>query len=154
QMSPRKLHVEAEGGALRCVRLSDKGMHRWYCGECKTPLGNTMTAKMPFVGVIHSFMDHAASGVSREEALGPAQPVQTETAYGSGAPKQKVSALITVLLRTMTKVLGWQITGAGRPSPFFDAETGAPRAAPEVLDAEARRALDRPPTSSAAAPSS
>lgn len=51
QLAPSKLRVTGELSALQCVRLSAKGMHRWYCGECKTPLGNTLTAGVPFVGL-------------------------------------------------------------------------------------------------------
>src|SRR5687768_13885405 len=57
QMSPGKMRLEIEGDALRCVRLSAEGMHRWYCGECRTPVANTLTALIPFVGVVHTFMD-------------------------------------------------------------------------------------------------
>lgn len=144
QMSPAGLDVEIEGNALRCVRLKDKGLFRWYCGECKTPLANTMTASMPFAGIVHTFMDHASTGMSREDVLGPGQPVQTDAAYGEGAPKQKASALFNVLLRTMTKVLGWKITGKGKVSPFFDAKTGAPKAEPKVLTPEEREKLKNP----------
>src|SRR5687768_2786647 len=96
QMSPGHLTVEIEGDALKCVRLSDQGMHRWYCGECKMPVANTLTPLIPFVGLVQPFMDHASSGVSRDEALGPAKPVQTASAYGEGAPKQKSSAIFNV----------------------------------------------------------
>lgn len=143
QMSPGDMEVEIEGDALACVRLSDKGMHRWYCGECKTPIANTMTASLPFVGVIHTFMDHASSGVGRDELLGVGHAVQTESAYGDGAPKQKASAIFKVVLRTMAMVLGRKITGRGKRTPFFDAKTGAPRATPNVLRAEDRRKLER-----------
>lgn len=46
--------------------------------------------------------------------------------------------------RTMVKVLGWQIRGSGKPSPFFDDKTGEPKAKPRVLSADERKKLDRP----------
>lgn len=101
-----------------------------------------MTGKLPFGGVIHSFMDHAATGVSRDELFGPTKPIQTDSAHGDDAPKQKLRYFVTVMMRTMVKVLGWQITGSGKPSPFFDAKTGAPIATPRVLTADERAALD------------
>jgi hypothetical protein len=142
QTSPGRVQLEIEGEALACVRLSAEGMHRWYCASCKTPIGNTMNAVIPFVGLIHSFMDHASSGVGRDELLGIAHPIQTDSAYGEGAPKQKSSAIFAVLLRTMGKVIGWKITGAGKPSPFFDAKTNAPAATPKVLTPQERGALE------------
>ncbi len=141
QMSPGQLQIDAEAGALACVRLSDKGMHRWYCASCKTPIANTMTAKLPFAGVIHSIMDHAAAGMSRDELFGPTKAIQTDSARGEGAPKQKLRFFVTVMMRTMVKVLGWQITRSGKPSPFFDPKTGAPKATPRVLTPEERAAL-------------
>ncbi|HEY0134646.1 MAG TPA: DUF6151 family protein, partial [Nannocystis sp.] len=56
QMAPGRLKITAGVDALRCVRLSEKGLYRWYCGECRTPIGNTKPP-VPFVGLIHSFMD-------------------------------------------------------------------------------------------------
>lgn len=152
QMSPGHLALEAEEGALACVRLSAEGMHRWYCSACKTPVANTMTAIIPFVGVVHSFMDFASTGVSRDEVLGPGHPVQTATAYGEGAPVQKGSAVFSVLLRTMAMVVGRKIAGRGRVSPFFDPKTKKATAEPKVLTPDERRALA--PTSSAPRPSS
>jgi hypothetical protein len=141
QMSPGKMRLEVEGDALRCVKLTAEGMHRWYCGECRTPIANTLTAIIPFVGVVHSFMDHASGGIARDELLGPAHPVQTATAYGEGAPVQKSSAIFKVLLRTMGMVVGRKILGRGRVSPFFDAKTKEPKVKPQILSLDERRAL-------------
>lgn len=139
QMSPGKMRLEVEGDALRCVKLSAEGMHRWYCGECRTAIANTMTAIIPFVGVVHSVMDLDAG--AREELMGPGHPVQTDTAYGEGAPKQDGSAIFKVLLRTMGMVVGRKILGRGRISPFFDAKTKLPKVTPQVLTLDERRRL-------------
>jgi len=42
---------------LRSMRLSEKGLIRWYAGCCNTPIGNTVNARLPFVGLIHTFID-------------------------------------------------------------------------------------------------
>lgn len=139
QMSPGKMRLEIEADALRCVKLSAEGMHRWYCGECKTAIANTMTAIIPFVGVVHTFMDLDAA--RREELMGPGYPVQTATAYGEGAPVQASNAIFKVLLRTMGMVVGRKMLGRGRVSPFFDAKTKAPTVAPQVLTPDERRRL-------------
>ena len=84
QMAPGRLQITAGRQALRCVRLSDRGLHRWYCGECKTPIGNTLGSRVPFVGVVHSFMDHAGDGRARAQALGePLCAVNHATATGT-----------------------------------------------------------------------
>lgn len=139
QMSPGRMRLEIEDDALRCVKLSAEGMHRWYCGECRTPIANTMTAIIPFAGVVHSFMDLDPG--AREELMGPGHPVQTATAYGEGAPVQASSAIFKVLLRTMGMVVGRKILGRGRVSPFFDAKTKQPTVTPQVLTPDERRRL-------------
>ena len=141
QMAPSRVRIEHDEDALRCVRLSDKGMYRWYCGHCKTPVGNTVGPRVPFVGLIHSFMDHAASGASRDDFLGkPVGYVQTRFAIGApphGGPISTVRATV----RSLMKLTKWWVTGAGVPSPFFDEKTGAPRITPRVLSSDERRAL-------------
>lgn len=137
--------VKITGGIenLSCLRLSPKGLMRWYAGCCDTPLGNSLpNPRSPFVGLHHLAMDHGATGKSRDEALGaPRMFVQGRFARGGCpphvAPKMKLSAAgpITWLL------LKWTALGMHRPSPFFDPATGAPVVEPKVLTRDERRAL-------------
>jgi hypothetical protein len=71
QMQPRRLKLTAGMDAVRCLRLSKRGVFRWYSDCCRSPIGNTAGPRVPVIGVIHSFMDHAADGRSRNEVLGP-----------------------------------------------------------------------------------
>ena len=48
QMAPSRVQLDRTE-SLACLRLSDKGMHRWYCSECKTTLGNTLGPKVPWI---------------------------------------------------------------------------------------------------------
>ena len=142
QMAPSRLRLTGDTDALRCVRLSDKGMHRWYCGECKTPVGNTMSPRVPFVGLVHTFMDHGSDGRPRDDVLG--QPIgytRTKSAIGTLPLAARRPSLLRVLGRSARLLGKWWLTGAGSPSPFFDDQTRAPRVAPRVLPAEERRAL-------------
>lgn len=142
QMAPSRVRITKGADALRCVRLTEKGLHRWYCGECKTPVGNTVSARVPFVGLIHTFMDHGSDGRTRDDALGlPLGYVHTKFAIGPLPPRGHGSSLLRVIARSV-KLLGksW-LTGAGSPSPFFDDRTRAPRAEPRVLGTDERRAL-------------
>lgn len=140
QVAPSSLTVEGDLSALACVRLSNRGMHRWYCGECKTPLGNTLGPRVPFVGLIHSFCDHDAPGQGRDDVLGP--PIgHVKTQFATKAvPPERREAALRALGRAARLLSTWWLTGAGAPSPFFDSE-GRPRAVPRVLTAEERRAI-------------
>ena len=144
QMAPSKVQLTSDLDTLACVRLSDKGMHRWYCSACKTPLGNTMGPALPFVGLLHSFMRFEPSGPSRDAVLGPPLArVQTKFATPGAPLASPTLATVRAIAHTVRLLGGWWLTRAGFPSPFFDEATRAPRVAPRVLAAHERRALDR-----------
>src|SRR4051812_9540883 len=47
---PPKFSITQGKKQIRCLRLTEKGMYRWYAGCCKTPIANSMgTPKVPFV---------------------------------------------------------------------------------------------------------
>lgn len=142
QMAPGRVRIDEGADKLRCVRLSDKGMFRWYCGECKTPVGNTLGARIPFVGMSKAMMDHAADGSDRDQVLGkPIAYMQTKFASGAGFPGGDHGASVFTFVARSAKLLAkWKLSGAGKPSPFFD-DKRHPRATPQVLSAEERGAL-------------
>lgn len=141
QMAPGRVRITAGAEALACVRLTARGLHRWYCRDCKTPLANTVSARVPFVGLIHSFMDPASDGPGREAALG--RPILHGYPNSATGPLPSFPGDISMLrffARGTRLMLTWLVTGVGSPSPFFDRD-GAPRSAPQVLTPEQRRAL-------------
>lgn len=122
------------GGAeqIRCVRLSSKGMHRWYAACCNTPIGNTLSAGGPFVGMIHNFMDD--EGV-RDKNIGLVRGyVQTKFA-GENLPDERKQSGFPwrLIIRMLSRMLVWKLKGKGKPSPFFDS-SGKPVSEPRVLD--------------------
>jgi hypothetical protein len=142
QTAPSRLRLTAGADALCCVRLSAKGMHRWYCGECKTPVGNTLGPRLPFVGMVRSFIDWASAGSSPDAALGePAVYGFPDAALGGPPPEARNKSEPWYIARIVSSLGKWWLTGAGQPSPFFDAKTRAPRASVQILTAEERRAL-------------
>jgi hypothetical protein len=53
QTTPDKVKIDEGAVHMRLMRLTSKGVLRWYAGCCGTPLFNTMaTPKLPFVGVL------------------------------------------------------------------------------------------------------
>jgi len=142
QMAPSSLRITGGADVLSCLRLSAKGMHRWYCSECKTPVGNTMGPRMPFVGLFHSFMDHERDGRALDDVLGkPIGYVRTKCAVGTLLAPVRDSSPLGVIARSVRLLGKWWLTGAGSPSPFFDDQTHAPRADPRILRPEERLAL-------------
>jgi hypothetical protein len=66
QMSQANVGFTAGMDKIAAMRLTPYGLIRWYASCCGTPIGNTLgTSAMPFIGVIHAFIDAPSA------ALGP-----------------------------------------------------------------------------------
>ncbi len=144
QMAPARLQITQGAEALRCVRLSPKGLIRWYTDCCHTPVGNTIGARPPFVGVPEAFMDHEGDGRSRDEVLGkPLARAFARFAAGAAPSDAHPGVPVRAMFRVVGLLARWWLTGKGTPSPFFDAVTHAPRVEPRVLARAERDALRR-----------
>lgn len=125
---------------IRCLRLSPKGLHRWYADCCKTPLANTVGPAWPFVSLNGAVVEGAAEAMDR--AFGPPRSgVHGASALGGtpeGASRSVPPALVA---RAARLALSWKLSGKGSPSPFYDARTKAPVSAAKVLTREERDAL-------------
>jgi hypothetical protein len=144
QLAPSQLRITEGADKVRCMRLSSKGLFRWYTDCCRTPIGNTGSARFPFVGVIHAFMDHASDGRARDDVLGkPRGFVQGRFAVGGLPAHARPTLTVAMVVHATRLFLGWWIKGKGTPSAFFDPQTRRPRAMPRVLTADERDALRR-----------
>jgi hypothetical protein len=140
-VAPAQLRITSGGDSLRCMRLSDKGMFRWYTECCRTPIGNTLK-RMPYVGLIHAFVDHEADGRPRDTVLGkPLGYVQRRFAVGGPVPNELPGLSLRLVVRVVGLLFASWIRGKGTPSPFFEEKTRAPRAEPRVLSVAEREAL-------------
>src|SRR5262249_10631143 len=52
QMPPGRVKLSAGMDAVRCLRLSNRGIYRWYTDCCRTPIGNTAGPRVPLIGLI------------------------------------------------------------------------------------------------------
>jgi hypothetical protein len=117
------------------LRLSPKGLYRWHTSCCNTPLGNTVGPALPFVGIeAHGFDDPDATFGK------PIGGIQAQFAIGTppGAAKRIAPSL---LIRALSKVLGWRLRGKAWPHPFFARDTGKPLYPLTVVSREQREAL-------------
>lgn len=130
QVAQSRLRLLQGEDRLVAMRLSDKGMVRWYTRCCRTPMGNTMAdPKAAFIGLIHSCLDRSRM----DEDFGTTLAVvNTDTALGTPKPQQR--GLLGVIARFMWMMVRSRISGDYRQSPLFDA-AGLPRVAPTVLSA-------------------
>jgi hypothetical protein len=128
QVAQPRLHFSQGVDRLAAVRLTEKGLMRWYASCCKTPIGNTMAdAKVPFIGMIHSSLDH--SRMDRDFGAAVAM-VHTKSALGEPKPEQR--GLLGAMARFIWIVVSTRISGQYRNSPLFDG-SGSPIVAPTIL---------------------
>jgi hypothetical protein len=141
QVAPSQVQIAEGARELCCMRLSEKGLVRWYAGCCRTPIGNTIGGGFPFVGMICTFMDVGGEN-ARDAVLGkPLGHIFGNAARGGCPPGAHPKASIGVLLRIGRLVIRWWVRGAGFPSAFFDEKTKAPRVVPQVLSVAERAAV-------------
>lgn len=121
---------------LAAVRLSERGLLRWYADCCKTPIGNTLSnPKVSFIGIIHSSLDD--SMIEKDFGSNIAI-VNVDSAIGEPKPVQK--GFFGVILRFVWMVLSMRISGKYRGSQLFN-QSGDPIVSPTVLTSEERKAL-------------
>ena len=112
---------------MRSIQLRPKGLIRWYADCCKTPIGNTMSASMPFIGIVHTFMGDANI---REKTIGP---VRAHAFLKKGSSSYHLhTPLIKMLPRMFRKMMLWKLRDSKKPNPFFTKE-GVPVSKPRIL---------------------
>jgi hypothetical protein len=137
-VSPGRLSFTAGIEHVAVMRLSANGMLRWHTSCCRTPIGNTLTTGMlPFIGLVGAFVREPTA------ALGPVRGRSfPESAKGGRAAVPRDGLPMPLMVaRVMLLMLRWRLRGDHRHSPFFDADTGQPRATARVLDAAEREEL-------------
>jgi Family of unknown function (DUF6151) len=140
QMSQGNVSFTAGADRIAAIRLTDKGLVRWYASCCRTPIGNTMaTSALPFIGVVRVFIDAAPAMLGPIRGRGFAKSAKG----GAGAvPKDGLPDAVMVA-RVLLKLIGWRLRGAHKRSALFDSATGRPLATPRVLGAAEREQLRR-----------
>jgi hypothetical protein len=140
--SPADLTFNQGLDQLACVRLSEKGMFRWYTKCCRTPVSNlTGSALMAMITMPDAFVDPSNAGPTPEQLLGKPVGIKGSSAPGGtpegvhpGLPAGPIAAMLW-------RVLGAKLAGKDKPSPFLDPQTQRPRAQAQVLAKAERAAL-------------
>ena len=136
QTAPWTIEIQAGREHLRCLRLKPKGLYRWYTDCCNTAVGNAVSVKLPFFGLIHSFIDNGESGT---KLLGPMiGHYKLESATGDvPEPIRKLGMPTSATLKVFWRILKWKLMAGRKPNPFFDQE-GKAISPPTVLKANRR----------------
>lgn len=142
-IAPANIKITQGIENLKCCRLSDKGMYRWYAGCCNTPIGNTPpSTKSIYVGVCSPIMNYPKDNTLRDSELGPIS-ARLQGKYGIGPlPADALQSVsLPVILRIIRFMLGAFLKRQQKPSPFVDPATGQLRVEPYILTPAERDAL-------------
>lgn len=133
QVAPGRLHFHQGNERIVGLRLTPKGLYRFYADCCKTPLGNTVGPALPFVGIVVQAFEHP------DETFGPPiGKIFGKSAIGTPPPgSEKLS--LRMLVRVLRLVLGWRLRGKGWPHPFFDRGAKTPNRPITTLSTSERR---------------
>jgi hypothetical protein len=125
-IAPANIKITQGLQNLKCCRLTDKGMYRWYAGCCQTPIGNTpASTKSIYVGVCSPIINYSKDNNLRDSELGP----------------KSLTMSFPVILRILRFMLGAYLKRQHKPSPFIDPSTGQLRVEPYILTSAEREAL-------------
>jgi hypothetical protein len=135
QVLPARIEITQGADRMACLRLSPKGLHRWYADCCDTPLANTVgTSRVPLAGMWRPLF-------ARTEDFGPVVTRGFTKMALAGGPKRD-KGLARMLGGLARRGLAAWLDGTARKGPFFDA-SGVPVATPVVIDPAARAAAYR-----------
>jgi hypothetical protein len=134
QIPPRNLTFTQGSEAVACMRLTQKGLLRWYAGCCNTPIGNTLaTPKISFIGLVHNCLE--SGDQSLDDSFGPIR-AWVNPKGAKGDPKPEVAGQGAVVWWFITRVLRARLNGDYKRNPLFNADTGKPVMIPRVLGAD------------------
>ena len=120
---------------VRCLRLSEKGMFRWYWGCCNTPIANTQPSPMAPAVSVHGACIVEANKLSLE----PITRVMARHATGNPPPDAEQGIAFPTLLKILWFMLKNFVRGAGKPNVLHP--HGQILTAPRVLTPVERKAL-------------
>ncbi|WP_437291479.1 DUF6151 family protein [Sorangium sp. So ce406] len=141
QVAPSMLSFDRGSELVAALRLTPKGLYRWYASCCKTPLGNSLTPRVPFIGIVTELFQQATSARPCDEVFGaPRGRIMGKSAIGE-PPPGSLKPNVRLLAHMIRKLLGWKLRGNAWPHPFFDRASGNPRYPVTVLSTAERDAL-------------
>jgi hypothetical protein len=139
QMAPASLSFAQGKEHIVGLRLTPKGLYRWYASCCRTPLGNTVSPAIPFVGVIAQAFESDTQKL--DDLIGP--PIGA--IYGKYAvgrvPAGSTGFNPRLFARAIRMVLGWRLSGQTWPHPFFERANRTPSFPVTTLSRQEREAL-------------
>jgi len=131
QTTPDRIQIDTGAEHLRLMRLSPRGLFRWYAGCCNTPIANTLTTPwLPFAGLMVDRLDDPA----------PLGPVICESFVPVPGGRPTNRNAVVMAWRIFLRGIGARLAGLAQKTPFFTWPDKQPAAAPELAPKDAGRA--------------
>jgi hypothetical protein len=128
QVSLPRLRLTQGLDQVAAVRLSAKGMVRWYAACCKTPIGSTMAnPKLGFIGLVHCALTRSRIDTDFGTTIAL---VNTCTALGDKKPVPR--GLPGVIARFLLIAVATRVSGRYKRAQLFNS-LGSPQVEPSVL---------------------
>jgi len=134
QIYPCQLQITKGEAQLHSMRLTPKGLLRWYTDCCKTPVGSTIASHVAFIGVNHLLINDKAA---LEQTCGPVR-YYVQGQYASGKPAGVTLSEkfpLKLIVRTIVKLLLGRLRGKARPNVLFQAN-GKPISKPVIVSTQ------------------
>lgn len=139
QIAPASLSFVQGKERIVGLRLTPKGLYRWYASCCRTPLGNTVGPAIPFVGIVAQAFESETQ--KPDDLFGhPIGAICGKYAVGR-APEGSTGFNPRLMARAIRMVLGWRIRGQTWPHPFFERTPRTPRFPLTILSDGEREGL-------------
>ena len=136
--APANVHFTKGLTELACIRLTERGLLRWYAKCCNTPIGNTPAdARVPYIGLSCACLggDSAVTPV-----FGPVRIVSFPQS-ALGKVRSRPLALTFAIARLLGMFTVQLIKRSQRKSPFLRPGTSAPVVEPRILTPQERQLL-------------
>jgi hypothetical protein len=141
QVAPASVTFVQGQHLIAGLRLTAKGLLRCHTTCCNTPIGNTLSPAVPFVGILAQAFETGPQ--KADDVFGaPVGAIFGKCAIGQ-PPAGSTGMNLSLLLRAIGKVLGWRLRGRVWPHPFFKRDTSEPVYPVTVLSSEQRNTLRR-----------
>jgi hypothetical protein len=139
QLAPAWLSFVQGTERIVGLRLTPKGIYRWYASCCRTPLGNMVGPAIPYIGIV--VQAFASEARSLDDLFGhPIGAIYGKHAV-AGAPPGSTGFTPRLFARAIGRVLAWRLRGQSWPHPFFERATRKPGYPVTTLTREEREAL-------------
>lgn len=137
---PSEIKILEGREVLKCVRLSPKGLYRWFTGCCNTPVASTRPG-FPWVGMVHRVYSVQDSDYL-EKTLGPIKS-RIMGRFAKGTPPSGTASGIDFkgFVTVLPFLLKGALMGKAKRSPFFEQDGVTPIVHPRVLSLEERDAV-------------